>query len=214
VSLTAGLKIALVAGFLVVTALLVLTAVTLVSQRQRTVLLNRQLATLVDEATAALHGAAPLLASVPARSSTVRSRADSLAALVSETRPLVGQLNAGGLASTLSATGQLVASLEQQGRLSTTLDDLGTLAASADQSGLVPRLVRGLQDVGELVSLQVRALRVGQATLANGRSARAISQRTLTVAQTTLAAARRILSVAQQTLTHAASLDHKVGAVP
>jgi hypothetical protein len=247
VSLSPATWAALIAAFLIVTALLTLTAVTLISQRQRTVLLNQQLGALVGETSVALHGVTPLLRAVPPRSATIKSRADSVARLVSRATPLVGQLAASGLPSTLTATGQLVSSLEQHGRLTNTLDNVSVLAASANQAALVTRLgglldavpsasaliaqltnlagqvqeyrlipsaARGLKNIGVLVHLQAHALRVSEATLENGRSARAIAKQTLRTAQTTLAAAQQILTIAEQTLAHAASLDRKVGPVP
>jgi hypothetical protein len=227
ISLSRPTWAALIAAFLIVTALLTLTTVTLISQRQKTVVLNKQLGTLVAETTVALHGVTPLLGAVPAHSTTIRSRADSLAHLVSAARPLVGQLTAGDLPTTLDNVSGLAASVNRAAlvaRFGELLDELPaasalitkltSLAAAAQGYHLVPRAAQGLHDIGVLVRVQTRALRVAQATLENGRSARSIAQRSLTTAQATLSAARQILTVAQQTLAHAASLDRKVGPVP
>ena len=107
-SLSPGTWVALAAAFVIVTLLLTLTAVTLISQREKTVLLNKQIATLISEATVVLHGVAPVLNAVPAHSSTIKGRANALAHLVSQAGPLIGQLNATGMPGTLAETGQLV----------------------------------------------------------------------------------------------------------
>jgi hypothetical protein len=215
ISLSVPTWLALIAAFIVITLLLTVTTVTLISQRQKTVLLNKQIAALLDESTVALHGAAPLLGAVPAHSSTIKSRADSLAHLVSQAGPLVGQLNATGLPSTVAATGQLVNSLQQQGLLTSTLENVGGLAAAANGSGLVNRLG---QLVGELPAASALIAQLGN--LATGvdryrlipHAARGLRDRqelvrlqtrALRVARATLATGRSTRTIAGQTLTTA-----------
>lgn len=215
VSLSRRTWAALIAGFALVILLLTLTAVTLISQRQRTVLLNQQLGTLVHEATLALHGAAPLLGAVPARSSTVKSRASSLAQLVSDTGPLVRQLRATGFPATISAVGQSAASLKGElPAASTLIVELQALATATQRLQLLPRASAGLSDLAELVRLQTRALSVSRATLGTGRDTRGIARQTLAAVERVLATAQQTLTVANQTLAHAANLDRKVGPVP
>jgi uncharacterized protein YoxC len=208
---------ALIAAFLVVTLLLTLTTVTLISQRQKTVLLNKQIAVLLDESTIALHRAEPLLGAVPAHSSTIKSRADTLAHLVSQAGPLVGQLNATGLPSTVAATGQLVNSLQQQGLLTSTLENVGSLAAAANGSGLVNRLGQLVDAVpaasaliaqlGNLASgIEKYRLIPGAARgLGNLQELVRLQTRALRVARATLATGRSTRTIAGQTLATAQS---------
>ncbi|MCA1657285.1 MAG: hypothetical protein LC713_06205 [Actinobacteria bacterium] len=228
-----GTRIAAVAGFLVLTALLALTTVTLISQRQRTVPLNRQIGVLLGEATLVLDRVRPALGAVPANSATIRSRARAASDLVNQSRPLVSALAASGLPDTVSATGslvralsasglpdtvtaagQLIASLERQNGLSMTLADLDGLIAAVRSAHLVPRASAGINALFELVALQQRTLRIQEATLATGRANRTIAAHTLVATRQALATAAQTLAVAQQTLAHAASLDRKVGPVP
>ncbi|HSO99579.1 MAG TPA: hypothetical protein VLP43_11550 [Solirubrobacteraceae bacterium] len=221
------------AAFIVLTALLALTAVTLISQRQRTVLLNRQLGALVGETTLVLDRVRPALGAVPASSATIRSRASAVSDLVNQSRPLVRALSASGLPDTVSATGslvralsasglpntvtaagQLIASLQQQNGLSMTLADLDGLITEVRRANLVPRASTGIDALLELVQLQQRTLRLQEATLATGRENRTIAAHTLVATRQALATAAQTLAVAQQTLEHAASLDRKVGPVP
>lgn len=146
-SLSPRTWVALAAAFVIVTLLLTLTAVTLISQREKTVLLNKQIATLITEATVVLHGVAPVLNAVPAHSSTIKGRANALAHLVSQAGPLVGQLNATGMPGTLAETGQLVYSLQQHGRLTSALDNVSALASSANRAALVTRLGQLLDEL-------------------------------------------------------------------
>lgn len=60
----------LILAFTILVALLGLTAVTLISQRDRTVL-NKQIATVLSETMLVLKRAAPLLDALPAQSSTI-----------------------------------------------------------------------------------------------------------------------------------------------
>lgn len=231
---------ALGGAFLVLTLLLGLTAVTLISQRQRTVLLNRQLGALVNEASFALHAAKPVLDAQPASSSTVRSRARSLAALVAQARPLVGQLRARGLPQVVGAAGQLLDSLQQDNRLIVSLDDVGALAADADRSRIIARLGPLLNDaaaesslIAQLARLAGTAqslrllpraasgldsvgelVRLARQTLHLNKQSLAVQKATLATGRGTRDIAQQILTVAQQTLAHAASLDSKVGPVP
>ena len=95
ISLSRGTWLALTGAFVVLTVLLTLTVVILTSQRQKTVLLNQQIATLITEATVVLHGVAPALNAVPARSSTIKARANSLAHLVSQAGPFLRRSESG-----------------------------------------------------------------------------------------------------------------------
>jgi hypothetical protein len=214
VALSTGTRIAAVAAFVVLTALLALTAVTLISQRQRTALLNRQLGALVGETTLVLDRVRPALGAVPASSATIRSRASAASDLVNQARPLVRALNAGGLPDTVAAAGQLIASLQRQNGLSVTLADLDGLIAAVRSANLVPRAAAGIDALLQLVELQQRTLRVQEATLATGRENRTIAADTLVATRQALATAAQTLAVARQTLNHAASLDRKVGPVP
>lgn len=213
-ALSTGTRIAAVAAFVVLTALLALTAVTLISQRQRTALLNRQLGALVGETTLVLDRVRPALGAVPASSATIRSRASAASDLVNQARPLVRALNAGGLPDTVAAAGQLIASLQRQNGLSVTLADLDGLIAAVRSANLVPRAAAGIDALLQLVELQQRTLRVQEATLATGRENRTIAADTLVATRQALATAAQTLAVARQTLNHAASLDRKVGPVP
>jgi hypothetical protein len=213
-SLSVPTWLALIIAFLVVTVLLTVTTVTLVSQRQRTVLLNRQIAALLAESTVALHGAAPVLGAVPGRS-TIKARADSLAHLVSQAEPLVGQLNATGLPSTVAATGQLVSSLQQQGLLTNTLANVGTLAAAANGAGLVTRLGRLVDTLPAAAAVirQFASLAAGvqhyrlipgaARGLADLRELVRLQTHALHVSQATLTTSRRTRSIAAQTLSAA-----------
>jgi hypothetical protein len=147
ISLSRRTWTALIIGFAVITLLLTLTAVTLISQRQRTVLLNRQLGSLLGEATLVLKRAGPALDAVPAHSATIASRARSAANLVTEARPLVSALSSSGLPGTVSAAGQLLQSIDQPGALEHTLSNLDMLATDANQAGLVSRLVPLVEEV-------------------------------------------------------------------
>lgn len=170
-SLSVPTRIAAIVAFLVLAALLTVTTVTLISQRQKTVLLNRQIAALIDESRIALRGTAPLLNAVPRHSATIKARADSAARLVSAAAPLVRRLTTAGLPETVSAAGQLVSSLQQQGLVTSALANVSVLAASANRAGVVPLFG---QLVGELpaASSLIEQLR----TLASGvRSYRLIS---------------------------------------
>lgn len=213
-SLSSGTWVALVVAFLVLTALLALTAVTLISQRQRTVLLNHQLGALVGEASYVLNRARPALDAVPARRNTITSRARALDDLVARARPLIGGLSASGLPQTVTAAGQLIATLQRQNGLSATLSDLDALVNAVRGQQLVPRASLGIDALLELVRLQRRSLRVQQETLATARSTRAISAQTLATTHAALLTAEKTLNVAEHTLVHAESLDRKVGPVP
>lgn len=223
----------LTAAFLVITALLVLTTVTLISQRQRTVLLNHQLGALVGEATLALHTAGPLLKAAPA-STTIRTRADAAAGLVSQARPLIDDLRATDLPETLAAAGGLIDEINHDAvvpRLDALLAQVPAGAAliaqlrgvltTVDRDGIVPGIAGGLHNLRALVALEGRSLNTQITTLRYTRSTHTTAQQTLNatrqaLAQTRqiLALARQTLNVAQQTLAHAASLDRKVGPVP
>jgi hypothetical protein len=153
-----------------------------------------------------------LLGAVPARSSTIRSRADSLAHLVSQARPLVGQLTTSGLPGTVAATGQLVDSLERQGLLTNTLDSVGALAASANRAALVSRF-GGLLDELPAASALIAALTRLAAGVRDyrlipdaARGLHGIGQlvrlqtQALRVARATLANGRSARTIAKQTL--------------
>jgi hypothetical protein len=144
---------ALAVAFVVITALLGLTAITLISQRQRTVLLNKQISTLLDETTLLLKRAGPALDALPQSSSTVASRARLAADLVAKARPLVAGLRASNLPQTLGTAGQLLQSIAQPGALAHTLANLDVLASAANQAGLVPRFVPLLNEVPALSRL-------------------------------------------------------------
>lgn len=214
ISLSSGTWVALACAFVVLTGLLALTAVTLISQRQRTVLLNRQLGALVGEATYVLNYARPALAAVPARSNTIRSRVRALDDLVAQARPLIGGLSASGLPETVTAAGELIAALQHQNRLSATLSDVDALVNAVRSQQLVPRASLGIDALVELVQLQRRTLGRQQATLETARGTQSITARSLATTRATLLAAERTLNVAEQTLTHVQSLDRKVGPVP
>jgi hypothetical protein len=212
---------ALSLAFIILVALLGLTAVTLISQRDRTVLLNKQIATLLGETTLVLKQAAPLLDALPAQSSTITSGARSAADLVSQARPLVGALSAAGLPDTVGAAGQLLQSIDQPGAVAHTLANLDELATTANQIGVVPRLRGGLDDLATLVSLQRallsvqrRTLAVQVATLQTGDRTNHLTAEVLTTARRALNVVGTILSVARQTLTHAANIDRKTGPAP
>jgi hypothetical protein len=217
ISLSRGTWFALVSAFVVVTLLLTLTAVTLISQRQKTVLLNKQIATLITEATLALHGVAPILHAVPAHSSTIKARANSVAHLVSQAGPLIEQLNASGLPGTIVATGQLVNSLQQQGRLTSTLDNVSTLASSANRAALVTRLGQLLDELpaasaliakfhGLVSGVQRYHLVAGAAQgLGDLRTLVRLQTRALRVAGATLGNGRSARIIAARTLTTARS---------
>lgn len=214
-SLSVPARLALLAAFLILTLLLAVTTVTLISQRQKTVLLNKQIALLLDESTVALHGAKPLLDAVPAHSSTIKTRANSLAQLVSQAEPLVAQLSAAGLPSTVAATGELVNSLQQQGLLTSTLGNLSELAAAANGTGLVGRLRQLLDElpaasalIAQLGSLaaDVQSYRLipnAARGLRNLQLLVSLQTRALHVAQATLATGRSTRTIAGQTLTTA-----------
>jgi hypothetical protein len=213
ISLPPRAWVGLTAGFLIITALLVLTAVTLISQRQRTVILNRQLGTLVGEATLALHGLAPVLDAVPGSGSTIRSRADAAAGLVSAARPLVGQLSATELPETVAAAGGLIddidhyalvsrldALLEQVPAGSALIGQLRRLLLAVGREGLVPGIAGGLQDLRALVALEARTLATQQATLRNGRQNHSTAQQTLSATRQALQATRQALQATRQTV--------------
>lgn len=215
-ALSARAWTALIAGFTVVVVLLAVTTVTLISQRQRTVLLNRQLGTLVGQATGALRRLAPVLGAVPARSATITSRASDAADLVGETRRFLGALSEDGLLSTVDGVDTLVSTANREGvipRLIPLLDDapgaarslsqLSALASAIDGEKLIPRAAGGLRDLGTLVALQ-------RALLATERSARRIEARTLGTGRATLTATLRLLAIGEQTLAHVENLDRKV----
>jgi hypothetical protein len=147
VSLSRRAWTALSLAFAVLTLLLGLTAVTLISQRQRTVLLNKQLGALVGEATVVIKRVQPALDALPANGSTISSRARSASDLVSEARPLIQSLNASGLPDTVSAAGQLLRTIDQPGAVAHTLANLDQLSTAANQAGIVPRLVPLLAEV-------------------------------------------------------------------
>jgi hypothetical protein len=231
---------ALVVAFVVITALLVLTTVTLISQRQRTVLLNKQISSLLAETTLVLKRAGPALDALPRRSSTVASRARSAADLVAQARPLVVSLRDSQLPQTLRAAGQILQSMGPPDTLGHTLASVDTLATDADRTGLVSQLapilntvpnlisqttalensaqranlvsraVGGLNDLATLVRLQRHTLAVQKATLLNGRRTRALTSRTLARANRLVTLATALLTVATETLAHTESLDHKV----
>jgi hypothetical protein len=195
--------------------LLTVLTVTLISQRQKTALLNKQIAVLLDESTLALHGAKPLLAAVPVRSSTIKERATSLASLVSQAGPLIGQLNATGLPTTVAETGQLVNSLEAQGLLTSTLGNVSTLASAANGAGLVPRFRTLLDELpaASVLIAQLSNLATGVQSyhlisgaahgLHNLQVLVSLQTRALHVAQATLATGRGTRAIAGQTLTTA-----------
>ena len=164
---------------------------------------QHQLATLVTEATAVLHGVAPALDAVPAHSSTIRVRANSLAHLVSQGGPLIGQLNATGFPGTLAEIGQLVYSLQQQGRLTSALDNVSTLAFSANRAALVTRLGQLLNELPAVSALiaQFRGVLSGvqQYHLISGAAQGVGDLRTLVRLQT------RALHVAEATLSNGRS---------
>jgi hypothetical protein len=214
-------------AFAVLTLLLALTAVTLISQRQRTVLLNKQLGALVGEATLVVNRVRPALDALPTTGSTIATRARSAADLVTETRPLVRALSASGLPDTVSAAGQLLQTIDQPGALAHTLANLDELTTAANQAGIVPRLVPLLSEVpagsrliSELSSLVagVRSSGLLPRTLGGLRNlaelvalqtrALAVQEATLKTGQRTsqvtveaLRTARSTLAVAQRILT-------------
>jgi hypothetical protein len=205
VSLSRRATAALLAGFLVITLLLALTTVTLISQRQRTVLLNRQLGSLLAEATLVVKRAGPTLAALPSRSATVTSGAHSAAELIRGSRSLIADLRARGLPDAVSAAGQLLETIDQPGAV----------------QRVVAGAARGLRDLDALVALQAtlidlqrRSVAVQSATLDSARRTRALTARSTAAARRTLAEAVQILAVARQTLGHVASIDRKVGPVP
>lgn len=208
---------ALAIAFVVIAVLLVLTVATLISQRQRTVLLNKQIASLLDETTLVLRRAGPALDALPRNSSTVASRARSAAELVAETRPLVAGLRASGLPQTLRTAGQVLQSIDGPGSLAQTLASLDLLASqtidlenSAERAGFIPRTLSGLEDLATLVRLQRHTLAVQTATLENSRSTRELTAQALATSRRIMALAITLLDVARQTLAHTANLDHKV----
>lgn len=205
--LSPATRAALLGGFVVIVALLVLMTVTLVSQRQRTVLLNRQLGALVGETTLVLRHAAPLLDALPAHSSTIATRARSAAALVAEARPVVQALSDSQL---ISQVRSLAATTGQ----SDLIPQLSSLATTARQSALIPRTLGGLRNLGALVNLEAQALEVRQATLQNARRSTHLTAGSLSTARDALSVAEHILSVAEQTLSHAADIDRKTGPPP
>jgi hypothetical protein len=212
---------ALTLAFIILVSLLGLTAVTLISQRDRTVLLNKQIATLLGETTLVLKRATPLLDALPAQSSTLTSGARSAADLVSQTRPLVSALNAAGLPDTVGAAGQLLQSIDQPGAVAHTLANVDEVATAANQIGIVPRLRGGLDDLATLVSLQRtllqvqrRTLAVQEATLETGNRTNHLTAQVLTTARRSLSVVETILSIARQTLAHAANIDRKTGPAP
>jgi hypothetical protein len=221
VSLTRRAWAALGAAFLVITALLVITTATLISQREHTDLLNRQIGSLLRQTGFVTARAAPTLDALPTQSSTVASRADAAAALVARSRPLIDALNASNLPAAVRAGSRLLQSIDQPGMLAGTLTDVDALVVGAlragsavGRSGLLGRTLRGLRDLDELVALQRRSLAVQAATHLTAHRTGVLTAHTLATAQRTLAIATRILSVAEQTLVHVASLDRKVGTVP
>lgn len=195
-----------------ITILLALTAVTLISQRQRTVLLNRQIASLLSQTTLVLKHVGPVLDALPARSSTVTARARSAADLVAQARPLVAGLRAADLPQTLSATGQLLQSIDQPGVLANTVANLDRLASDANQARFVPG---ALQDLARLVQLQSRTLDVQVASLRTNRGTRSLTAQSLQTSRHTLAVELEILAIAKRTLAHVANIDRKTGpAIP
>ncbi len=206
----------LIAGFTIVVLLLALTTVTLISQRQRTVLLNRQLGTLVGQATGALRSLAPVLGAVPRRSTTITSRASAAAQLVAQARRFLEALSADGLSSTVAGVDTLVSTANREGvipRLIPLLDEapsaarslsqLSALASAVTSERLVTRAVSGLRDLDTLVALQKRLL-------ATERSARGIETDTLGTGRATLKATLRLLAIGEQSLVHVENLDRKV----
>jgi hypothetical protein len=150
----------------VITLLLGVTTITLVSQRQRTVLLNKQIASLLSETRLALSRAAPALDALPRQSSTVAARARSAADLVAQARPLITALRASDLPGTVGTAGQLLRSIDQPEALANTLTNLDTLVTEADRAQLVQGLVPLLREVpaasqliSETTSLAASALR-------------------------------------------------------
>jgi hypothetical protein len=235
VSLSARTWTAVIIGFAVVVILLAVVAVTLISQRQRTVELNKQIGALLNQTTQVLQRVGPALDAVPAQSSTIASRARDAADLVSQARPLVSALNASGLPRTVSAAGDLLQSIDQPGALSHTLANVDELTTSANQVGLVPRLapllsdipaasnlisqaqgaqlvtrlVAGLDNIGRLVSLQRAVLDVQTRTLAVQEATLQTSRQTRGLTAQAAATARRTLGIIQEILAVAkATLTH------
>jgi hypothetical protein len=226
VSLSARTWTALIIGFSILVILLAVTAVTLISQRQRTVELNKQLGALLNQTTQVLGRVGPVLDAVPAQSSTIASRARDAADLVSQARPLVSALNASGFPGTVSAAGQLLQSIDQPGALSHTLANVDELTTSANQVGLVPRLalllsdipaassliseaqdtqlisrlVGGLDNIGRLVSLQRAVLNVQSRTLAVQEATLRTARQTRKLTTEAAATARRTLAVVETIL--------------
>jgi hypothetical protein len=199
------------AALAVIVALLALTAVTLINQRDRTVLLNHQLGTLLARTDRLERGVEPLL--------TVLRHDRRLAATVSDLDAVLAEVRRSGVvgrASEVLATAPAV------------LAQVRGVLGQLEQTDLIGRAGGAFTNLATLVRLQARSLTVQEANLGVARGTRSLAARTLLTAQGTLRAtsaalgvargtraiAAEVLSVAQMTLLHAASLDRKVGVVP
>jgi hypothetical protein len=199
----------------VITALLALTTITLISQRQRTVLLNKQIAALLGETTRVLRRAGPALDALPRQSSTVASRARAAADLIAETRPLVAGLRKSDLPQTLSTAGQLLQSIGPPSTLAHTLANLDAVSTDANQTRLIPRFVPLLNEVpaaSHLIS-QTRSLEtslegadlISRAVAAfhDLETMVRLQQRTLAIQEATLQTGRQTQALTSQMLARA-----------
>jgi hypothetical protein len=212
---------ALLAAFVVLASLLAVTTVTLISQRDRTDLLNRQIGSLLNETTLVVKRIAPTLEALPTQRSTVAGRANAAAGLVRSARTLIDAVPRADLLSALRASADVLQSIDQPGELASTLASVDTLATNANRAGatlgrvgLLRRVLNGLNDLGELVALQRRLLAVQVDAYFGIHRTGSLTAGALATARRTLAVATQILQVGQQTLAHASSLDHKIGPVP
>jgi hypothetical protein len=219
---------ALAGGFVLIAVLLGVITIILVSQRQRTVMLTQQIATLLDQSSGVLKRADPVLDAQPTQSSTIASRAASAAALVTELRQgtdqpgvLAGALgNLDTLASEANRTG-LVSGLEPLTKAApqaaTLISQTSAEVHAIQQADLLPRTLGGLDDLGQLLTLQKDVLGVLQTTLQTGRSTRGLTARALTTGRGTLATARQVLvgvdqllGIGKQALTQIQELNAKL----
>jgi hypothetical protein len=138
--------------------------VTLIGQKQRTDVLNRQLGALASEVTIAVGRVTPALDAVPRSSSTIAARSGAAAKLVNAARPLIAALSANKLPATVHEVGALSAAATQAGivpglvpllsevpALSTLVSTLEPVVQSADTAGLVPAASTLVSNVEPLI---------------------------------------------------------------
>jgi hypothetical protein len=217
VSFSARAWAGLIVGFALLLLLLAVTAITLISQRQRTVLLNKQIGVLLGQTSLVLKRAAPILDAVPAQSSTISSRARSAADLVAEARPLVSALSAKRLPDTVGVAGDVLRSIDRPGMLQSTVANVDALAGAANRTNLVSRLLplldevpAGSQLISQLGSLATEAQRGNLISRALGglddlKTLVRLQTRTLAIQVATLQNGRRTRELTADTLATAQS---------